>query len=130
MSLSNFSENALLNWLFTAESMPTRPDEWYVAIHDGDPGEDGTSDELVAGDDANFVRKSVTFGVSTVGQSPSLGAVSWDPTAGTHVVTHISIWDAITGGNCLTTGALVVPRTVTNGNPLAIVAGDILNTLD
>ena len=130
MSMSNWSENAMLNWAFNASTMPTRPTAWYVAPHTADPGETGATAELTSSNDANFVRKSTTFGTATTGQAISAGAVSWTPTAGSFVVTHLSIWDALTGGNCLASGALSVARTVTNAAPLAIIAGDLVVSLD
>lgn len=130
MSLSNYAENKLLIWAFTTDAAPTRPTAWYVAPHTADPTEDGSVAELVAGVDASFVRKAVTFATPTVGSAASTGAVSWTPVAGTHVVTHVSLWDALTGGNCWMIGALLLPRTVTNANPLSIAIGDLVAVLD
>jgi len=129
MSFSNYAENAALNWLLNTSAV-TRPTAWYVAVHTADPGEDGVDGELGATDDASFVRKEITFGTSTTGVAPSTLGVAWTPTAGSFEVTHVSVWDALTGGNCLISGALVVPRTVTNANPFAIVAGDLIAALD
>lgn len=129
MSFSNYGENLALTWLFT-DSSATRPTAWYVAVHTEDPTEDGSAGELDSSDDAGFVRKSVTFADASGGQSVSEATVAWTPTTGSFVVTHVSVWDALTAGNCLIKGALVIPRTVTNASPLAINAGDLIAALD
>lgn len=129
MSFSNYAENAALNWLFTG-SVVTRPTAWYVAVHTADPTEDGTVGELTTADDSGFVRKSVTFTDAASGNALSSAIVAWTPTTGSFDITHVSVWDDITGGNCLIYGALVIPRTTTNANPFAINAGDLIAALD
>jgi len=129
MSFSNYAEVAALNWLFTVTAV-TRPTAWYVAIHTADPTEDGSVGELNSGNDANFVRKTVTFVDAVDGISLSESGVSWTPTAGSFDVSHVSVWDALTGGNCLIYGALAIARTVTNASPFAISAGDLIASLD
>ncbi len=129
MSLSNYAENKLLIWAFTADAVPTRPTAWYAAVHDADPTEDGTVGELVAGDDAGFVRKAVTFTTPTTGSSTNVGSVTWTPTAGTYTGSHISIWDALTGGNCWIIGELQTPATIDNANPLVLNIGDMIAAL-
>ena len=58
--LSDYAENLVLTWLLTATAA-TRPSAWYVALHTGDPGETGASNEVVVGTDADYVRKAITF---------------------------------------------------------------------
>jgi hypothetical protein len=129
--LSSFAENAALDWLFNTETMPTRPTAWYVAAHTADPTDEGTDAELTSADDAGFTRKSITFGAASDGQCDSESSVSWTPTGtDTFTVTHVSVWDSETGGNCLITGELVVSRSVTASNPFAISAADLVATLD
>jgi len=74
----------------------------------------------------------VTFGTATVGQSLSTLQVAHTPAvaATAYTVTHISICDALTAGNVLMKGALLVPRLIDNANPLVIAAGDIVAALD
>lgn len=132
MSLSNHAEDMLLTWAFTAASAPTRPTEWFVALHTADPGEACTNSEMIVGTDADYARKSVTFSAPSSGSSASAGSVSHTPAvaAGSYTVTHVSVWDAVTAGNALIYGALVIPRTISNANPFTISAGDLVAALD
>ena len=45
-------------------------------------------------------------------------------------VTHIGVYDALTGGNLLFHGALTVPKTVTTGDTFQINAGALTITLE
>jgi hypothetical protein len=132
-ALTNYAEDLLLTWLFTASSA-TRPSAWYVALHTGDPGETGASSEVVVGTDADYVRDSITFDdpVASSGQVLSDAAVSWtvDSASAGYTVTHISIWDADTVGNCLMKGALPVPRALAANQVLTFSIGDIIAALD
>ena len=132
-ALTNYAEDLLLTWLFTASSA-TRPSAWYVALHTGDPGETGASSEVVVGTDADYVRDSITFDdpVASSGQVLSDAAVSWtvDSASAGYTVTHVSIWDAVTAGNCLMKGALPVPRALTANQVLTFSIGDIIAALD
>jgi hypothetical protein len=130
-ALTNFGENLLLDWMFTAGAA-TRPTAWFVALHTADPTEAGSTGEMTTGTDADYVRKAVTFAAAASGQSLSTLQVAHTPAvaAGSYTVTHISIWDAATAGNALMKGALLVPRLINNANPLVINVGDIVAALD
>ena len=130
MSLSNFAENLLLNWMFTAGTA-ARPTAWYVALHTADPGETGASEVLVA-TDADYVRKAVTFGASASGANASTSQVSWtvDTASAGYTVTHASIWDAVSAGNCLISGALTSPRTLAALGVLTFEIGEVIAALD
>lgn len=130
-AFTNYAEDLLLDWAFTTDSV-TRPTAWYVALHTADPGETGATAEVVVGTDADYVRKSVTFASAVSGQSLSSGAVSWTANAGasTYVVTHVSIWDASTAGNCLMKGELLVPVTQNASDTFTIPIGDLVAALD
>ena len=129
--LTNHAEDLLLTWMFTATAA-TRPTAWYAALHTGDPGEAGSANEVLVGTDADYVRKSITFDDPTSGQSPSLGAATWtvDAGSGGYTVTHLSIWDASTSGNCLIKGALPVSRSLAASQVLTFAIGDIIAALD
>lgn len=134
MSLSNWSENALLDWLLDmgSASGPTRPTETWTALHTGDPGEDGSQNLVSTGLDANYTRKEVDFGTASDGQSVSITEVTWVVAASSpgYTVTHISLWDNMAAGNCLFYGPLVVARTLAANGILTFNAGDIVAALD
>ena len=134
MSLSNWSENALLDWLLDMgnASGPTRPTETWVALHTGDPGEDGSQNLVDTGIDANYLRKEVDFGSASSGSTVSIAEVTWVVAASSpgYTVTHISIWDFVSAGKCLFHGPLVVARTLAANGILTFNAGDIVAALD
>lgn len=128
--LTDYAENMLLAWMLTAGAV-TRPTAWFVALHTGNPGEAGSANEVLVGADADYTRKAVTFGAPSGGQSLTTTQVAHTPAAGaSYTVTHISICDAASAGNVLKKGALLVPRTINNSNPLVLAAGDIIAALD
>jgi hypothetical protein len=130
-SLTNYAENLVINWLLT-NGTPTRPTAWYIALHTADPTEDGSVGEVVVGTDADYVRQAITFGAPTVGQGLNSGSVSWTAAsdATTHVVTHGSIWDAATAGNCLLKGPLLASRSRVASSVLTFPIGDIVAAAD
>ena len=98
MSISNYAENALLN---TLDGTSFSVANTYLQLHTGDPGEAGTSNVATESD-----RVAVTFGTATSGSLASSAAVTWTNVAANETVTHWSMWDASTGGNCLWYGSL------------------------
>lgn len=130
-ALTNFAEDLILAWVFTTGTA-TRPTAWYVALHTADPTETGAVAEVVVGTDADYVRKSITFAAPSGGTTASSAAVSWtvDAASGGYTVTHISIWDAATTGNCLIKGALLAERVLVANGVLTFNIGDIIAALD
>lgn len=132
---TDFAESLALNFLLNAETA-TRPTTWYIALHTGDPGEAGTSNE-VSNSNA-YARTSVTFGAA---EQPSSGITFCDnsatvtfPTAsggnwGT--ISHISIKTSATygGGNTLFKGQLTSSKIVNDGDTFQIQAGQLTISL-
>lgn len=102
MTATNFLELALLDHAL-ATSAYSIPAGTFVKLHLGDPGEDGTANPA-----AETTRKAVTFAAAAAGSATTTGtpAASWTSVAATETFTHFSIWDAVTAGNPLFTGAL------------------------
>lgn len=97
----------------------------YAALHTADPGETGVTGEL-SGD--GYTREAVTMTTSgdTVSNS---GDIVWGPvTANKGTVTHVSVWDAVTAGNCLYKGALDASFSWPSGT-YTIAAGNLTLTL-
>lgn len=114
MSLSNYAEDYLLDYLLTGTI--------YVELHTGDPGEDGTADASGEG------RQSCTFAASSGGIKKNNTAPSWTATIA-QTITHISLWDAVSGVNCLYTGELLDPLTVGISDPITFSANKIVTKL-
>lgn len=135
MSLSNYSENILLNWLLTDDAAPTRPTAWYVQLHMTDPtdtGTGGTQPTIIANDYDRKTLGATGFSTATTGTSSNEAAVTWsaDVGAATYTFTHVSIWDAVTAGNCLFTGALAVSETVAASGTITFAIGKLVASLD
>ncbi len=127
--LSDFSEELLLEYLFTAIAAADRPTAWYLSLHDADPGDTG-ADELTTGEDSGYARTTITFVKDANNTVVSVANTTHTPTDGTNVITHIGIWDALTSGNYLAGGELDGPRTITSTAPLTIAAGDLIIALN
>ena len=117
--LTDFAENkAAANLLGTGT--------YYIALHSADPGEAGAANELAAA--SGYARQPDTFTV-TGDTAANDSAISFGPaTADQGTVTHFSIWDAATAGNCICKAALTVSRAWPSGN-LEAAAGDFALTL-
>ncbi|HAR39189.1 MAG TPA: hypothetical protein DCS09_11790 [Porphyromonadaceae bacterium] len=115
------------NWLLT-DTAVTRPTAWWVALHTGDPGADGSANEVLVAADADYVRKSVTFADLANGQNQNEVGVAWtvDEASVGYTVTHASIWTAESGGSCLLKGQLLAARTLAANDVLPFDAGWIV----
>lgn len=125
---TDYAEKAVLDWILLGAT-PTRPSGVWLALHTADPGETGATSELGAG--IGYARLSVTFGagVSGAGTATSTNAQLFTASgAGFGTVSHGSLWDAVSGGNCLYKGALAASKTVAAGDQLNFPAGAIVVT--
>lgn len=127
--ISTFAGNLVLDWLLTTGTA-VRPTAWYAALHVGDPALTGAN-ELVVGTDADYVRKVVTFGAAATRANASTTSEVWtaDVAATTYIVTHVGIWDALSGGNFIMHGELAVPETVVAGGAFTLDIGRVIGSL-
>lgn len=95
----------------------TAPAATYVKLHTGDPGAAGTANAS-----AVTTRQQATFSAAAAGALALSNSPTFAMTA-TETITHISVWDASTGGNLLWTVALTTSRAVVNTDTL------VFNTL-
>lgn len=112
---TTYTSEQIIDLLFTNSTK-------YVSEHTGNPGAAGAN-EVTTGIDANYARKAVTLVKSLDGSiyraRNSADIVFAAAAAGaSYTVTHLSIWSAATGGNCLA----VLPVL---GSGLPVVAGTI-----
>ena len=114
MSISNYAELALLNTLrgtsFSAAAV-------YLKLHTADPGEAGTT---AAATEAT--RKAVTCSAASSGSMTSSATVEWTNVSTTETYSHWSLWDDVSAGNCLWTGALASSAAVTAGDTFQITS--------
>ncbi len=92
----------------------TAPAGVYVKLHTGDPGANGTANAS-----AVTTRNQVTFNAPSTG-SMTLSSLSGYAMTATETITHISLWDASSGGTFVQSAALTASKNVTNGDTLNI----------
>jgi hypothetical protein len=124
MTISNFLEDKLLDLVFNAVAYGGQATV-YVKLHTGDPGEAGTANAA-----ANATRKAATFGASAAGVVTNDSAATWTNVPNAETYSHVSLWDAETGGNCLWVGALTAAKTVAVGDTFNIAIGALTVSLD
>lgn len=116
MSVVNFANKALNH--LTGNATWTAPAGLYVQLHKGDPGASG-----VLSPSAVTTRKAATFaaassaGIALTGTLPLWARPSM---TATETISHLTVWDASTGGNFLFSLKLNVPKSVVNGDGLAL----------
>lgn len=116
---SDYLENEILDHILGTAAY-TAPTNVYIKLHTGVPGEDGTGNPA-----GEATRKVLSFAAASGGVASSNAAVTWTSVSTTETYSHWSIWDALTVGNCLLTGALGSSVAVTAGDNFEIASGDI-----
>lgn len=120
--LSNYAENAVLDFLLRATG--TSPTTVYLALHTGNTGEDGTTNEVSTS--TGYARTAITFDAPSGGQIVSAAQVAFGPfSSAPGQITNFSIWTAASGGNCLATGAFTSSASPLSGYSLNVPAGGI-----
>lgn len=122
MSVSNYLELAFLN---TLRNTSLAVANVYIKLHIGDPGEDGTGN--AAGE---ATRQVVTFAAASGGSMASNADATWTNVSTTETLSHVSLWDASTAGNCLWSGALTASKSVTAGDTFTIASGALTLSID
>jgi hypothetical protein len=114
MSISNYAELKILEHT-TGKTAWTIPSNVYVKLHTGDAGEDGTSNAA-----SETTRKVAAWATASSGAIATSATLEWTNVAATETYSHWSMWDALTSGNCLWTGALSSSAAVTAGDTFQI----------
>lgn len=126
MSFSNYLENKVLDHVFGGVAY-TAPATLYVGLFTTDPGEAGTGTEVSGG---SYARQTIAFTV-TGSQASNTAAVEFPTaTASWGTITYAAIYDALSGGNLLASGALTTSKTIDSGDVFRIPAGDFDINLD
>ena len=126
MSFSNTYETLVLQYTFTNASV-TRPTAWYLGLFTSAPGEAGGGTEVSGG---SYVREAVTLSV-TGDTATNTAAVEWPvATANWGTITHIAVYDALSGGNQIAYAALTASKVIATGDVIRVPAGDLDITLD
>lgn len=126
MTASDFTREELTKYLFTDESLGTRPTAWYIGLFTGpDP-----SDEVDTGsDDANYVRQQATFvDYATTGRRRNDSLISFPAaeTGASYEITHWGVFTAETGGDNLIIQPLEFSRQVDENNVVSFAQNDLI----
>lgn len=123
MSISNYAEDKILDAVGNNVSFAVA--SVYVKLHTGDPGEAGTNN--AAGE---TTRKLASFSAASGGSMVTDADLAWTSVSTAETYSHISLWDASSGGNCLWVGALTASKTVAVGDNFTIPAGSLTLSLE
>lgn len=137
---SDYLEQALVNHIFrdTAYSQPT---SIFIALFTSNPGEDGSGTEVDSDSTwTDYERQDAAVGDVKVsgwaapanGVTQNAKVITFPPNNGeaTITVTHIGIYDAISGGNLLFYAPLVSSKSLLQGDVLSFGVGSITVTID
>ena len=139
---TNYFEEQTLKWALTT-SAATRPTAWYVGLFTSAPSDTtttgGTAQGEVTTTGSGYSRQQVNFSVADAGSGvwtasstttllfPPAGASA---TSNWGTVTHLAVFDAATGGNCLFHGPVTSSKLIETGDIFQITQGNLKITLD
>jgi hypothetical protein len=126
-AVADWLEDEWIKYAFTTTAMGTRPTEWHVALHTGAPGDDGAANEVSG---SSYARVSTTW--TQVDNTVSNAAAVTFPTVTSagYTVTHFSVWDDDTAGNCLYVGPLVLSKALAVGEAGNFAIGELILSVD
>ena len=116
MSISNYAELKILEHT-TGKTAWTIPTNVYIKLHTADAGEAGTSSAA-----SETTRKVAAWATAASGSIATSATLEWTNVAATETYTHWSMWDDVSAGNCLWTGALSSSAAVTAGDTFQITS--------
>jgi hypothetical protein len=101
---STFLEGELKEFIFRTKTIPFTTRNRYVALYTSDPTDDNTGDEYSLVDGYN--RHSIEFSTAVYGQTSNTNVITFQQVAsptnpGGTFITHVAIFDDVTGGNML-----------------------------
>lgn len=115
--LSTYGATAILNGTGV-------PSTLHVQLHTGDPGAAGTANVSTETD-----RAQVSFGTAVAGSRTSNTEGLISDAAATETITHVSLWDAASGGNCWAIAALSSSLSMVLGHTVRFQSGVITQTM-
>jgi len=112
--------NRLIDWALATGS-PTRPSAVYVALGTGSSST-GLSGELSGN---GYARQSATFDAASNRATSNATLIEFGPntTSNWGTVSHMGIYDASTGGNCIWAGSLSAAKTASVGDKITFQVG-------
>lgn len=135
MSLSNFAEKKVNDKLFGATDF-TPPATYYIGLLKAEPTEAGVVSEA---DYGAYGRQAFTNNKTNFANAADDGAATIKnntevrfPTAtsGTNAITHVGLFDALSGGNLWASGILGTAKTYTTGDRPVFEVNALVFTVD
>jgi hypothetical protein len=118
--LTDFMENKIIDHMLRNQSY-TPPATVYVALFTTATADDGSGTEVSGG---AYARQAVTLDAAEEGASENSADITFPTaTADWGTVTHLALFDALTGGNMLMHSPLDESKTINNGDTFKINAG-------
>lgn len=128
-AMSDFLEDTILKMVLNSVQY-TEPATVYIALFTAAPNDAGGGTEVTGG---SYARKAETASFTVAGtatRASNTAAITFvTATASWGTVTHVGIFDAVTGGNLLFHGALTASRVVDNGDTFSFAADALGVTL-
>ena len=126
-SMTDYLENTLLNAVFKRISYAS-PTNTFAALFTSNPGGDAPTTGEVSG--GWYARQSVAWSTASGGVVSNEPVVTFPPVTGSEVtVTHLVIYDAVTGGNALFHAPLTASKTLAVADSISFAVGAITVTL-
>lgn len=111
--------NGWLDTIRTGGSNVTAVTTAYVKLHTGDPGAAGTSNAAAG----STTRVAVSHTSPSAGAMTMTGtAPSWTNGGTSETITHISVWDNASAGNCKYTAQLSASKAWASGDTLTLTS--------
>lgn len=126
MSFSNYLETNVLGHVFGGSAY-TAPTTLYLALFTSNPDEDGSGTEVTGG---AYARQTVAFTVSGNTASNTAAVEYATATASFGTVSHVGVYDALSGGNLMAYAALTSSKAIDIGDVFRVPTGDLDITLD
>jgi hypothetical protein len=126
VSLSNYVENAIINW-FRGTDFPAAPPALYTALFTVDATEAGGGTEASY---PGYARQTVSL-TAPPGPVSNQGPVAWAAVAGaTTTITGVGLYDAASGGNQLAYDNTMTDKAVPVGDVPEFAAGALTFDVD
>jgi hypothetical protein len=124
---TDYMENKIIDHMLRNQSY-TPPSTVYVGLFTSAPSDAGGGTEVSGG---AYARQAVTLAAASGGASENSADITFPTaTADWGTVTHLALFDALTGGNMLMWTPLDDSKTVNNGDTFKINAGALDVTVD
>jgi hypothetical protein len=119
--LSFYSIDSFLGWL-KGTAFPAAPGTVYLALYNGDPDQNGTEVTTLVNASG---RQAITFGSIVHHQITTTALIDFGNAASATTVSWLAVFDAASGGNCLTRRALAAPVAIASGQDAKVNVGDL-----